>query len=137
MVALFALGLASPVRAQRLERPEFSRTPKVLGAPTKLVLDDSHSIPTNYVKAQFPPVAGVTGYRLTRSADGGAEVVVFEGGYGWFAMIPGYGCTSGTNWCAWSDWKISSSVTYTYWVRAIFPGPVVGPPSPAATITTR
>ena len=137
VVALLALSLVRPASAQRLSRPEFDRTPKVLGAPSKLVLDDSHSIPTNYVKALFPPVAGVTGYRLTRSAAGGPEVVVFEGGYGWFGMTPSLGCTSSTDWCSYYDWKVSSSVTYTYWVRAIFPGPVVGPPSPAAVITTR
>lgn len=143
---LLGLGLTASVAAQRLPKPEFNRNPTVLLAPAWLSATTPNIIPSSYLRLDFGSVANAVEYRVSRSADGGPEVVIHQGPIRDF-VYRGNDCTPGApiphppipnEICTYLDWNnITSFVTYTYWVRAVYPYDVVGPPSRPATATSR
>jgi len=72
MAAMLVVGLsfAAPLAAQRLPKPEFTRTPTVLVAPTYIWVSFNTSIVTPHLLVEFNAVANAVEYRVSRSPAG-------------------------------------------------------------------
>ncbi len=145
------LGLV-PVLAGSLEgqsalpKPVMS-TPTVIVGPASLA---GRSTLTAKVSLSWPAVSGAEKYRLTRIENSGdPEVIIEELPVASF-VVEGAACTAGSSQpaCAYLDvtrlprrgagkTTVVSGRLYTYRVWAIFPGPIVSPPSPAATVQAK
>lgn len=135
---LIGLGPVAPLVAQRLPKPEFTRSPTVLVAPPWIQATTTNRIPTPHLVIEFSAVAGAVEYRVIRSADGGPETDIFQGPIAAF-LYPGQDCTPAlrvpTRLCIYFDRNVKPAVVYTYWVRTIYPGGVASPPSRSASRT--
>jgi hypothetical protein len=136
---LLGLGPVAPLAAQRLPKPEFTRTPTVLVAPTYITVGTKNAITTPHLFIEFSPVANAVEYRVSRSADGGPEADIFQGPIAAF-LYPGQDCTPPPpagrlpgHVCVYFDRNVLPSVYYTYRVRTIYSGGVASPPSGPAT----
>lgn len=135
-VVLIGLWGTAPLAAQRLPKPEFNRNPTVLVAPTSVSTYRPSIIPTPYLQIQFAPVPSAVEYRVSRSAEGGPETVIFQSAVSAF-VTPGFTCKVGDripyNRCTYNDQSVKPLVVYTYWIRTIYSGDVASPPSHPAT----
>ncbi|MFN0179054.1 MAG: hypothetical protein ACKVZ0_09655 [Gemmatimonadales bacterium] len=136
---LLGLGPVAPLAAQRLPKPEFTRDPTVLVAPSWISVSHLNTIVTPHLAIEFSPVANAVEYRVSRSVDGGPEADIFQSPVAAF-LYQGQDCThtpyglrlSG-HICVYFDRNVKSSVSYTYRVRTIYSGGVASPPSASAT----
>ncbi len=136
VACLLGLGPVAPLAAQRLPKPEFTRNPTVLLAPSWVAAIRPNIIPSPYLRIEFTSVANAVEYRISRSADGGPETDVFQGAPSALIYLGSY-CAPGSPipgpLCTYFDRSIKPSVIYTYWVRTIYSGGVASPPSGPAT----
>lgn len=137
LVTLVAgLSLAAPLAAQRLPKPEFTRTPTVLVAPWYIQVSSTTRIVTPHLSIEFSAVADAVEYRVSRSADGGPETDIFQGPVAAF-LYQGQDCTPAAripgHLCVYFDRNVMPSVYYTYRVRTIYSGGVASPPSGTST----
>ncbi len=130
------LSFAAPLVAPRLPKPEFTRTPTVLVAPSYIQVSSTTRITTPHLSVEFSAVANAVEYRVSRSADGGPETDIFQGPIAAF-LYPGQDCTPAVrptgHFCVYFDRNVMPSVSYTYRVRTIYSGGVASPPSGPAT----
>lgn len=164
-VAVLAVALALPVQAQTpLPKPTFTKSATVIVGPSTL---NAWSQSVGHVMLTWPVVAGAQKYRITRIDNTGSpEMTIAEASYSWFAF-EGATCAAGTSQptCIFDDMSalrlmtspknidamgdirviegtiyphnVTSGKLYTYRVWSIFPGPVVSPPSPPATVQVK
>jgi len=152
-------GVALPVRGQTpLPRPTITR-PTVIVGPASL---GAASTAVGQVSLVWPAVAGAERYRLTRIENtGDAEVTIEELPASAF-VFEGATCVAGSSQpnCVYLDMSrlsrgtkvagtignpygssyphnVTSGKLYTYRAWAIYPGPVVSPPSPPATVQVK
>ena len=93
-------------------------------------------IPSPYLTVLFAPVVNAVEYRISRAAEGEAEVAIFQGPVSAFLYLADM-CALGApipfQKCTYLDWTIKPNVIYTYWVRTIYSHDVASPPSAPAT----
>jgi hypothetical protein len=153
LVLMIGAALPTALRAQtRVNRPPLG-TPTVIVGPRSLDIWRSAEA---QVLLAWPAVAGADRYRLTRIENtGDPEVTIEELPASSFACEPRPG--SSEPWCSYTDMtrlskrtrpvgstsnpygsdyphSVTSGKLYTYRAWALFPGPIVSPPSPPATV---
>jgi hypothetical protein len=131
------LSLATPLAAQRLPKPEFTRTPTVLVAPSYIQVSSTNRFVTPHLSIEWNAVANAVEYRVSRSADGGPETDIFQGPIAAFVYQGFQDCTPAAripgHLCVYFDRNVMPSVYYTYRVRTIYSGGVASPPSGSST----
>lgn len=159
-LSLVLSALVLPAQAQTpLPKPVIV-TPTVIVGPSSL---SAWSPARGHVMLTWPAVAGAEKYRLTRIDNTGTpEITIVDAALSWF-VFEGATCTAGTSQptCIFDDaskinttnnvknlqsggdlttvsgtiypHNVQSGKTYTYRAWAIYPGPVLSPPSPPAT----
>lgn len=165
-VAIGLLALAAWSDALRAQTPVLERpvlgTPTVIVGPASL---SAFSSSKGHVFLSWPAVTGAEKYRITRIAnEGDPEITIAEGNTSWF-VFEGATCTAGTSQptCIFDDvsktgrlkeprpgssdpaqpsgviypHEVRSGKLYTYRVWSIFPGSIVSPPSPPATVEVK
>ncbi|MFN0179043.1 MAG: hypothetical protein ACKVZ0_09600 [Gemmatimonadales bacterium] len=127
---LLALAWATVGTAQtRLTKP-ISLSPVVIVPPPTLTAESP--MPTR-ILLTWPPVAGATGYRVTRADDSFAETTFSEGAAGTFAIDPGM-CSGGMA-CQYLNTNVWGDYLYSYRVYSLFAGspPIYSGPGPVTT----
>jgi hypothetical protein len=150
ILAAFSCGAAQLANAQLTRAPRTA--PTVIVGPSSLA---AVSTATAQVTLIWPAVPGAESYKVTRIQNtGDAEVAVAQYPATGF-VFEGASCVAGSSTpnCVFLHptpdiskqlianppgvVRVISGALYTYRVWAIFPGPVVSPPSPPATVRVR
>lgn len=163
LVILAVMAAAQPLAGQTiLPKPETPALTVYVGPVTLSAWSPTKA----HAFLSWPAVTGAIGYRITRIENtGDPEMRIAEGSLSWF-VFEGYTCTAATGQpnCIFDDVSkagrlkqpfdlntinptvpsgviyphgVQSGKLYTYRVWSIFPGSIVSPPSPPATVQVK
>jgi len=147
LILVAAAGTARVAEAQLTKPTQPALT--VYAAPSSL---QAMSTKKAEVTLAWPAVKDATGYRVTRleNVAGATEILIAELPSSAY-VFEGSSCVAGSSLpnCAYVDvtrrrndprgvpHQVTSGALYTYRVWSTFPGPVVSPPSPSATVQVK